>query len=50
MFCAKCGKQLPDDARFCNRCGEEIVAQPPQATRGYQPMQAPQQQQDIDYA
>ena len=21
MFCPKCGNQLPDDARFCNKCG-----------------------------
>lgn len=21
MFCSNCGKQLPDDAKFCNYCG-----------------------------
>ena len=22
MFCSKCGKQIPDDAKFCNFCGQ----------------------------
>lgn len=25
MFCPKCGKQLPEDARYCNRCGEPVI-------------------------
>ncbi len=24
MFCSKCGKQISDDARFCERCGNRI--------------------------
>ncbi|MBQ4050397.1 MAG: zinc-ribbon domain-containing protein [Oscillospiraceae bacterium] len=24
MYCMKCGKQLPDDARFCSACGAEV--------------------------
>jgi len=44
MICAKCGNQLPDDARFCNRCGEEIATQATQALQGYPPLQTPQQQ------
>lgn len=24
MFCYKCGNQLPDDAEFCNKCGEKL--------------------------
>ncbi|MBR4081745.1 MAG: zinc ribbon domain-containing protein [Clostridia bacterium] len=24
MFCTHCGAQLPEDARFCSRCGKEI--------------------------
>ena len=26
MFCNKCGKQIPDDSRFCSACGAPIVA------------------------
>ncbi len=26
MFCKKCGKQLPDGARFCTGCGTNLVA------------------------
>ena len=25
-FCTACGKQNPDDARFCSRCGTQLVA------------------------
>jgi hypothetical protein len=25
-FCTACGKQNPDDARFCARCGTKLVA------------------------
>ena len=25
-FCTACGKQNPDDARFCSRCGAKLVA------------------------
>jgi pSer/pThr/pTyr-binding forkhead associated (FHA) protein len=25
-FCTTCGKQNPDDARFCSRCGAKLVA------------------------
>lgn len=28
MFCAKCGNQIPDGARFCPRCGFQIGAVP----------------------
>lgn len=24
MFCPKCGKEIPDDAKFCKFCGNEI--------------------------
>lgn len=27
MYCVKCGQQLPDDARFCSKCGTETVPQ-----------------------
>lgn len=26
MFCAKCGKELPDDAQFCIKCGHPLSA------------------------
>ena len=25
MFCTKCGKEIRDDAQFCNFCGEQYV-------------------------
>ena len=25
MFCNNCGNQLPDDAKFCNQCGANVV-------------------------
>lgn len=24
MFCTKCGKEIPDDSRFCKHCGSEV--------------------------
>ena len=31
MFCAACGKQLPDNAKFCNSCGNPTAAPKPAA-------------------
>lgn len=28
MFCMQCGKQLPDDAKFCSACGARITSAP----------------------
>ena len=28
-FCTECGKQNPDDARFCSQCGHRIVTDAP---------------------
>ena len=28
MYCIKCGKQLPDDSRFCDSCGAQLVFDP----------------------
>ena len=25
MFCRFCGKQLPDSAKFCTKCGKKIA-------------------------
>ncbi|MBR3700097.1 MAG: zinc ribbon domain-containing protein [Bacteroidales bacterium] len=51
-YCANCGTQLADDARFCHNCGHqvEMVAQPqpqPQPQPQYQQVQyqPPQYQQ-----
>jgi predicted nucleic acid-binding Zn ribbon protein len=38
MFCPNCGKQIPDDARFCGECGNTIEA----AAQNPQPQQVPQ--------
>jgi cation transport ATPase len=27
MFCANCGKELEDDAKFCEACGEKVEAE-----------------------
>ena len=29
-FCTACGRQNPDDARFCSQCGTRLVTVPPQ--------------------
>ena len=26
MYCIKCGKQIPDDSRFCSFCGQKVVS------------------------
>jgi pSer/pThr/pTyr-binding forkhead associated (FHA) protein len=31
VFCARCGHQNPDDARFCARCGAALVRDPEHA-------------------
>ena len=28
MYCPKCGKQLPDDAAFCDACGARFAPEP----------------------
>ena len=39
MFCSKCGKPLPDDARFCPYCGQVMTVSPslPPKKRGLRP-------------
>ncbi|MDR0514717.1 MAG: zinc-ribbon domain-containing protein, partial [Coriobacteriaceae bacterium] len=44
MFCARCGSQLPEAARFCKVCGAVCEGTPaPQAVPGYGAVQAPGQ-------
>jgi len=38
MFCAKCGARLPDDAQFCNNCGNKIAAVQPSVYTQPQPV------------
>ncbi|WP_348679927.1 zinc-ribbon domain-containing protein, partial [uncultured Nocardioides sp.] len=35
-FCTACGRQNPDDARFCSQCGTRLVTPdaPDEASRG----------------
>ena len=33
MFCSNCGKQIPDNTKFCNHCGaQQTVSSQPAAT------------------
>lgn len=32
MFCHRCGTQMPDDSRYCRRCGIELIQDPAPAT------------------
>ena len=55
MYCIKCGKQIPDDSRFCSFCGQKVVTiveetsapvtPPPQP----QPIQQPVSNKDAKY-
>lgn len=27
MFCANCGREIPDDVKFCNFCGSAVIPQ-----------------------
>lgn len=37
-FCTACGKQNPDDARFCSQCGTRLVTPDVPAPAGQQPL------------
>lgn len=45
MICVNCGKNLPDNAKFCGSCGSKISAPPQNA----QMHQAPHQQMHQQY-
>lgn len=42
MFCSKCGKQLPDGAKFCGVCGTPVLKTGAQTQVPAQPMAQPQ--------
>ena len=46
MFCSKCGKELPDNAKFCGSCGTNVddTWQASQATPATQPITQPANQ------
>lgn len=48
--CPKCGVQLPDDAVFCNNCGNNLSAEPQQATPAAEPVAAPVNNATLDSA
>ena len=37
MKCSKCGKDLPDDAKFCTKCGTPLRMLPPRNAQGHPP-------------
>jgi len=41
MFCPNCGKELLDDARFCDACGTPVVSQDAQTNDGTNEQAAP---------
>lgn len=49
MFCSECGKQIPDNTKFCNYCGAKQPAldspEPPTVSAAAAPQQAQQPQQ-----
>ena len=48
MFCQNCGKQIPENAKFCNHCGEEQVRNAAQKTSQNNAQQRQRTQQQSD--
>ncbi len=42
MYCNQCGKMIPDDAKFCNYCGNKVMTAQPQPKPQPAPQPAPQ--------
>lgn len=38
MYCAKCGAENPDDARFCGGCGASVQAETPSRVKAPPPV------------
>jgi len=50
MFCINCGKQLPDNAKFCSDCGTSLETAAPAPTYPQQPPPIQQPPQQAAYA
>ena len=50
MYCAKCGKQIPDDAKFCTKCGHKVavIAAPGEGGAYRQPEQPARRDTNTD--
>jgi len=44
IYCTKCGRQLPDDAVFCDNCGNRVLRNTNTSSYQAQPAQVPVQQ------
>lgn len=42
LYCKKCGNELPEDAKFCTKCGQKVEATQPQVATQPQPTAQPQ--------
>ena len=42
MFCRNCGKELPENAKFCNQCGQKIGDAEPVTTPAPEPIVIPE--------
>lgn len=50
LYCKKCGNELPEDAKFCTKCGQKVEATQPQvATQNPVPNQANQSNKKLMY-
>ena len=49
MFCASCGAEMPDGAKFCQKCGSKLI-QPAAPAQQRPPLQTPKQKNPNVYA
>ena len=50
MYCTKCGKQLPDDAAFCDACGARFAPEPKEPELQFDPPKAKAEQKQPEVA